>query len=110
MEILVQALSRIMNVEGKVQIQNIGTRHGEKLYESLLGTEESVKAIDQGGYFRVPLDARSLDYQIYFEKGQESANEGQSYNSHNTVQLDVNQVVDLIQDLPEFQAYMRANQ
>ena len=109
-EILVQALSRIMNVEGKVQIQNIGTRHGEKLYESLLGTEESVKAIDQGGYFRVPLDARSLDYQIYFEKGQESANEGQSYNSHNTVQLDVNQVVDLIQDLPEFQAYMRANQ
>lgn len=109
-EILVQALAKIMNVEGKIQIQNIGTRHGEKLYESLLGTEESVKAIDQGDYFRVPLDARSLDYQIYFEKGQESANTGESYNSHNTVQLDVNQVVDLIQDLPEFQAYMRANQ
>jgi UDP-glucose 4-epimerase len=108
-EILVQALSRIMNVEGKIEIQNIGTRHGEKLYESLLGSEESVKAIDQGDYFRVPLDARSLDYQIYFEKGQESANVGESYNSHNTEQLEVDQVVDLIQNLPEFQAYMKAN-
>ena len=106
---LVQALTRIMNVEGKIEIKHIGTRHGEKLYESLLGSEESVKAIDQGDYFRVPLDARSLDYQIYFEKGQESANIGESYNSHNTDQLDVNQVVDLIQNLPEFQTYMSAN-
>lgn len=108
-ETLVQALSRIMNVEGKVKVQNIGTRHGEKLYESLLGSEESVKAIDQGDYYRVPLDARSLDYQIYFEKGQDSANVGESYNSHNTDQLDVDQVVELVQNLPEFQAYMKAN-
>lgn len=106
---LVQALTKIMNVEGKIEIQNIGTRHGEKLYESLLGSEESVKAIDQGDYFKVPLDARSLDYQIYFEKGQEFANVGESYNSHNTEQLEVDQVVDLIQNLPEFQAYMKAN-
>jgi UDP-glucose 4-epimerase len=108
-KVLVQALSRIMNVEGKIEIQNIGTRHGEKLYESLLGSEESVKAINQGEFFRVPLDTRSLDYQIYFEKGQNSANIGQSYNSHNTDQLDVDQIVDLIQNLPEFQTYMKAN-
>ena len=108
-EILVQALSRIMNVEGKVEIQNIGTRHGEKLFESLLGTEESVKAIDQDEYFRVPLDTRSLDYQIYFEKGQQLADEGASYNSHNTTQLNVDQVVDLVRNLPEFQTYMKIN-
>ena len=108
-ETLVRALTRIMNVEGKVEIQNIGTRHGEKLYESLLGTEESSKAEDQGEYFRVPLDARSLDYQIYFEKGQKAAGSGDSYNSHNTTQLDIDQVVELIRNLPEFLAYMKVN-
>lgn len=107
-QVLVQGLSRLMNVEGKIEIRNIGTRHGEKLYESLLGTEESVKAIDQGDYFRVPLDARTLDYQIYFDKGQDSANEGNSYNSHNASQLNVDEVVELIRNLPEFQVYMKA--
>ncbi len=107
-ETLVHALTRIMNAEGKVEIQNIGTRHGEKLYESLLGTEESVKAIDQGDYFRVPLDARSLDYQIYFDKGQQFSTGGDSYNSHNTSQLNVEEVVDLVSNLPEFASYMKA--
>lgn len=108
-ETLVHALTKIMNVEGKIEIQNIGTRHGEKLYESLLGTEESVKAIDQDEFFRVPLDSRSLDYQIYFEKGQQAADSGDSYNSHSTTQLNVDEVVELIRNLPEFQAYMRVN-
>jgi UDP-glucose 4-epimerase len=107
-DILVQALCTLLNVQGKVEIQNIGTRHGEKLYESLLGAEESVKAVDQGDYFRVPLDTRSLDYQIYFDKGQQTANTGSSYNSHNTEQLDVEQVVSLIRNLPEFQTYAKA--
>jgi UDP-N-acetylglucosamine 4,6-dehydratase len=108
-ETLVVALSRIMNVEGEVEVRHIGTRHGEKLYESLLSTEESMKAEDQGEYFRIPLDARSLDYQVYFDKGQQSLGDGVSYNSHNTTQLDVDQTVDLIRSLSEFKNYMEAN-
>jgi UDP-glucose 4-epimerase len=57
----------------------------------------------------VPLDARSLDYQIYFEKGTQAAGVEESYNSHNTVQLEVHQVVELIENLPEFQKYMKVN-
>jgi UDP-glucose 4-epimerase len=106
---LVDAICRIMKKEGKVELKYIGTRHGEKLYESLLGTEERARALDQGDYFKVPLDTRSLDYQIYFEKGSQLSGEDVSYNSHNTEQLDVHQVVDLIENLPEFQKYMRMN-
>ena len=107
-EILVQAVSRLMGVEGKVEIVKIGTRHGEKLYESLLGTEEKSHAIDQGDYFRVPLDTRSLDYQIYFDKGEKFTEEPESYNSHNTTQLDIDGVATLIQNLPEYKKYMQA--
>lgn len=106
---LVDAICRIMKKEGKVELKYIGTRHGEKLYESLLGTEERARAFDQGDYFKVPLDTRSLDYQIYFDKGNPVTGGEESYNSHNTVQLDVDQVVDLIVGLPEFQKYMRLN-
>lgn len=104
---LVEAICKIMKKEGKAEIKYIGTRHGEKLYESLLGTEERERALDQGDYFKVPLDTRSLDYQIYFEKGNQATGGGESYNSHNTVQLDVDEVVDLIEALPEFQKYMK---
>jgi UDP-glucose 4-epimerase len=106
---LVDAICKIMKKEGKVELKYIGTRHGEKLYESLLGTEERARAFDQGDYFKVPLDTRSLDYQIYFDKGNQATGAEESYNSHNTVQLDVDQVVDLIEGLPEFQKYMRLN-
>jgi UDP-glucose 4-epimerase len=98
-----------MNVEGKIEIKNIGTRHGEKLFESLLGTEERTRAIDRGQYFQVPLDTRSLDYQIYFNKGQEDISERESYTSHNTEQLNVDEVVTLIKNLPEFQQYAKAH-
>ena len=108
-ETLVTALTRIMGVEGKVEIQNIGTRHGEKLYESLLGTEEHARAIDKGDYYQVPLDTRSLDYQIYFDKGQEEDENEKSYTSHNTTQLSVDNVVSLIQELPEFKLYMNSH-
>jgi UDP-glucose 4-epimerase len=108
-ENLATALTRIMGVEGKVEIQNIGTRHGEKLYESLLGTEEHARAIDKGDYYQVPLDTRSLDYQIYFDKGQEDNTSEKSYTSHNTTQLSVDDVVSIIQKLPEFKLYMEAN-
>ena len=102
-ETLAHAVNKIMGVEGKIKI--IGTRHGEKLYESLLGSEEGSRAIDHGDYFQVPIDARSLDYQIYFNKGKsEVANNG-AYTSHNTTQLNVDQVVELINELPEFASY-----
>jgi UDP-glucose 4-epimerase len=104
-ETLATAITRLMGVEGKVEIKNIGTRHGEKLYESLLGTEERSRAIDHGDYFRVPLDTRSLDYQIYFEKGIQEADQNEAYTSHNTKQLTVEEVVELVRNLPEFVAY-----
>jgi len=104
-ETLAMAIIRIMGVEGEIQIQNIGTRHGEKLFESLLGTEERERAVDHGEYFRVPLDTRSLDYQIYFDKGREGIENRDSYTSHNTEQLTVDQVVKLVSQLPEFKSY-----
>jgi UDP-glucose 4-epimerase len=106
---LVEAIGRIMKKDGKVAVKYIGTRHGEKLFESLLGTEERARAFDNGDYFQVPLDTRSLDYQIYFEKGSNTTVAPESYNSHNTEQLGVDQVVDLIEGLPEFHRYMRQN-
>jgi len=104
-EILASAVSKIMGVEGKVKIKTIGTRHGEKLYESLLGSEEGSRAVDRGDYFQVPLDARSLDYQIYFEKGQSESSVDCAYTSHSTRQLNVEEAIKLISDLPEFARY-----
>ena len=104
-ETLVAAVSKIMGVDGKLKINHIGTRHGEKLYESLLGSEEGSRAIDHGEYFQVPLDTRTLDYQIYFNKGQRDNLAETAYTSHSTDRLDVEQVVELICKLPEFIDY-----
>jgi UDP-glucose 4-epimerase len=104
-ETLATAITRLMGVEGKIEIKNIGTRHGEKLFESLLGTEERARAIDHGDYFRVPLDSRSLDYQIYFEKGSQEVVQNEAYTSHNTKQLTVEEVTELVGNLPEFAVY-----
>lgn len=104
-ETLVAAVSKIMGVDGKLKINHIGTRHGEKLYESLLGSEEGSRAIDHGEYFQVPLDTRTLDYQIYFNKGQRDNIAETAYTSHSTDRLDVEQVVELICKLPEFIDY-----
>ncbi len=99
-EVLVQALAELFEVQNP-EIQNIGTRHGEKLYESLLGVEERAHAVDQGGYFKVPLDTRSLDYSIYFEEGESRKQELDAYTSHNTERLDVEGVKQLLLTLPE---------
>lgn len=101
---LARAVIRIMKMEDKVEVKTIGTRHGEKLYESLLGVEERFRAIDKGDYFQVPIDARSLDYQIYFDKGQSEDSYFEAYTSHNTKQLSVDEVVQLISQLPEFKS------
>jgi UDP-N-acetylglucosamine 4,6-dehydratase len=104
---LIEGISILENKVGKVEIQNIGVRHGEKHAESLLSSEENNKAVDMGDFFRVPLDSRSLDYQIYFEKGQIENKADSAYTSSNTAQLDSETVAKLIGALPEYQAFNR---
>ena len=99
-EVLAQALIEMFG-GSKDQIQTIGVRHGEKLYESLLSTEERVKSEDLGGYFRVPLDARDLNYSLYFEEGQPRKQTLEAYTSHNTERLDVEGVKKLLLTIPE---------
>lgn len=82
-------------------ILEIGVRHGEKLYESLLGVEEQAKAEDYGDYFRVPLDTRDLNYEVFFDKGEVRLEGIEGYTSHNTTRLDVAEVTKLVQSLPE---------
>ena len=107
---LAEAVARIMGAKDKIQVNSIGTRHGEKLFESLLSAEERVRAIDQGDLYKIPLDTRTLDYQAFFEKGQElPVNDHESYNSHNTKQLSVDEVVSLICNLNEFVGYREMN-
>lgn len=98
-------LEAVANVIGAKlpQVDVIGVRHGEKLYESLLGSEEMAKAEDRGDYYRVPLDTRSLDYKPYFEEGTEHGAPTESYTSHNTERLDVEGVERLLLTLPEIQ-------
>lgn len=85
-------------------LQKIGFRHGEKLYESLLSLEERVKAEDMGHYFRVPLDSRNLNYADYFEVGQDRGIAYDAYTSHNTEQLNVEAVKELLLTIPEVRA------
>lgn len=103
---LAVAVAELMGVEP--DLRRIGMRHGEKMYETLLSREEMVKAEDQGDYFRVPLDARSLDYSKYVEDGEDDAAAVDDYDSTNTTQLDVEQTKALIAALPEMQQVMEA--
>ena len=96
---------------GKPQhpIQVIGTRHGEKLFETLLTREEMAGAVDQGDYYRIPPDMRDLNYDKYFVAGEERISETPDYNSHNTVRLDVAATRDLLLGLPYIQAMLRGD-
>lgn len=99
---LAQALKELFKKDSPVRV--IGTRHGEKLYESLISREEMVKAQDMGGYYRIPADNRDLNYAQYFSEGEEKISHQEDYTSHNTERLDVGQVkalllkLDFIQD------------
>lgn len=106
-EVLARAVAQIMGVEPDLRI--IGTRHGEKLHETLLAREEMVKASDQGDYFRVPLDARGLNYGKYVEDGDKQTSETADYTSENTHQLDVDGAVALVSALPEVQQIVKEN-
>jgi UDP-N-acetylglucosamine 4,6-dehydratase len=91
------ATASVLGVEDP-EIKIVGTRHGEKLYESLLSREELQRADDRGDYYRVPLDARSMEYELYFDSG-ESTVVDHDYTSHNTERLDVEGVKALLRDL-----------
>ena len=86
-EDLAKALKEMYKSESQIRI--IGTRHGEKLYESLLNREEMAKAIDMGDYYRIPADTRDLNYEQYFSEGEPDISKVEEYHSHNTVRLDV---------------------
>jgi UDP-N-acetylglucosamine 4,6-dehydratase/5-epimerase len=86
--VLTQALLNVLGHEGH-SVREIGTRHGEKLYETLLSREEMASAEDLGHYFRIPPDGRDLNYAKYVEQGERRITVSGEYNSHNTEQLDV---------------------
>jgi UDP-N-acetylglucosamine 4,6-dehydratase len=102
-EVLLSALIELFEDSGSKssQVKTIGVRHGEKLFESLLGAEEMSKAEDLVTYFKVPMDTRTLDYDVYFEKGEEKPASLDSYTSHNTQRLDKEGVKALLLTLPE---------
>ncbi|MDO8119922.1 polysaccharide biosynthesis protein [Isoptericola sp. b490] len=106
-EVLARAVAGLLGVEDP-EIRRIGTRHGEKMHETLLSREEKVKALDEGDYFRVPLDARSLQYELYYEEGEEEILEFDDYTSENTERLDVEQTKQLLMTLPEIQQLVGA--
>jgi UDP-N-acetylglucosamine 4,6-dehydratase len=94
---IANALKRIFKSDNPVQI--IGTRHGEKLFETLLTREEMARAEDLGKYYRIPADTRDLNYNLYFIEGQERVSKEQDYNSHNTRRLDLNELVEMLSSL-----------
>jgi UDP-glucose 4-epimerase len=102
-EVLARAVASLLG-DDDPQINVIGTRHGEKLHETLLSREEMLKATDQGDYFRVPLDARGLEYELYFEEGETAVHDVEDYTSENTTRLDVEQTKELLRTLPEVRA------
>lgn len=106
---LAKGVSLALGKSSEPEIRVIGVRHGEKIFESLLGSEERAKAEDLGNYFRVPLDTRSLDYNIYFDKGSENKNRFDSFDSQNTNQLDSEEVASLLLKNKEFNELVRAN-
>ena len=93
-ETLALAVKKIFSAETPIRV--IGTRHGEKLYETLLTREERAHAEDLGNYFRIPADTRDLNYNEYFTQGQETVSREEDYHSHNTRRLDVDGTVELL--------------
>lgn len=91
---LAQALTELFG--GKEKARIIGTRHGEKLFESLISREEMAHAQDMGGYYRIPADNRDLNYAQYFSEGEEKISHAEDYTSHNTTRLNVEQVKSLL--------------
>lgn len=94
---LAEALKQMVNSD--IPINIIGTRHGEKLYETLCTREEMMKAEDMGDFYRIPADNRDLNYAMYYSTGEQDLNEVSDYHSHNTDQLNIEQAKSLLSTL-----------
>ena len=94
---LAQAMKDLLHAASDIKI--IGTRHGEKLYESLVSREEMVRAEDLGDYYQIPADSRDLNYDKYFVEGEVRISEIDDYTSHNTRRLNVQQVKEVLMKL-----------
>lgn len=105
-EVLAQALKELFNPDGEIRI--IGTRHGEKLYESLISREEMAHAQSEDRYYRIPADNRDLNYAKYFSDGEEVISHAHDYTSHNTNLLNVGQVKNLLLKLDYIQEQLNA--
>jgi UDP-N-acetylglucosamine 4,6-dehydratase/5-epimerase len=105
-ELLAHTLKNLLGkLENEVKI--IGTRHGEKLYETLLTKEEMVKAIDMNDYYRIPADTRDLNYDKFVEDGEEVITQAHEYHSHNTYQLNEDELKQLLLNLYEIQGDLK---
>lgn len=107
-ETLVEAMKRVFKANNPVQV--IGTRHGEKLYETLLTREERARAMDLEGYFRVVADNRDLNYAKYFSEGEAKVSVTEDYNSHNTRRLDLAEMEALLRKLPFVQTALHGKE
>jgi len=99
-ETLAKAVINLTN--SKTGVEYIGTRHGEKLYETLVMQEEMLRAEDLGNFFRIYADNRDLNYDKYFNEGNKHLNLGKSYTSHNTGRLDIKEMENLLKKLELF--------
>ena len=95
-EALKQVYAQVNPKYGQTEVKIIGTRHGEKLYETLVTREEMVRAIDMGGYYRIPCDTRDLNYDKFFTEGNEDLSTIEDYHSHNTRRLTVEEMKQLL--------------
>jgi UDP-N-acetylglucosamine 4,6-dehydratase len=99
LDTLARALIRLFKAKSEVRI--IGTRHGEKLYETLLTREEMARAEDMGNYYRIPADIRDLNYACYFTEGETRVSGHEDYHSHNTRRLDEDGMMELLLKLDQ---------
>ena len=95
-EALKQTYAKVKPEYGETEVKVIGTRHGEKLYETLVTREEMARAIDMGNYYRIPCDTRDLNYDKFFQEGDEKVSQIEDYHSHNTRRLDVEGMKELL--------------
>lgn len=107
-EVLAQAVTNLTG--SRTGVSYIGTRHGEKLYETLVTQEEMLKSIDMGNFFCVKADNRDLNYDKYFSKGNQKLNLGESYTSHNTGRLSVKEMEELLKKLELFGGPVRQHE
>lgn len=100
------AMRDLLNLDNDIKL--IGTRHGEKLYETLISREEMSVAIDAGAYYRIPADMRDMNYNSYFVEGDATISRQEDYTSHNTRRLDVAEIKDLLKTLKIIRDHLNA--